>query len=149
MTQPFSDDFKHIADSMGINLYQRFTLNEASLFLRCPEAEITTLVRRQRINSLSVVRGQVEFFGYQLLEYVLGQVTEHQIAPATLAASSSGQDDQILRAKEVQAMTGLSRTTLWRYEKDGLFPARLNLGVGAVGWLKSDVVTWMNQRAGS
>ena len=34
-----------IADDMGIALYQKFSLNEASLFLRCPASDIISLGR--------------------------------------------------------------------------------------------------------
>jgi len=33
----FPDNYERIANDMGIALYQRFSLNEAALFLRCPE----------------------------------------------------------------------------------------------------------------
>lgn len=39
----------------------------------------------------------------------------------------------LLRRPQVQQRTGLSRTTLYEYIKDGEFPAPVRLGTRAVG----------------
>ena len=44
-------------------------------------------------------------------------------------------NSSIFRLPKVLEMTGLSRTTVWRYVKAGTFPAPLKLGPRAVGWL--------------
>ncbi len=44
------------------------------------------------------------------------------------------------------AMTGLSRTTLWRMENKGEFPRRVSLGENSVGWRLSEVENWMRER---
>jgi prophage regulatory protein len=41
----------------------------------------------------------------------------------------------ILRRPQVEARTGLSRSTLYQYIQDGLFPRPVSLGARAVGWL--------------
>jgi len=51
--------------------------------------------------------------------------------------------DQVLRWPKVREMTGKSRTTIWRDEKEGRFPKRVKLGVRAVGWLRSDLEAWL------
>jgi len=48
-----------------------------------------------------------------------------------------------LRTKEVQEMTGLSRTTLWRLERKGDFPDRVALSSASVGWKLSEVESWL------
>ena len=135
---------EHIAHSMGIALYQRFTLQEASLFLRCSQTELNQLINQDKINHIQVTAKKHEFFGYQLLEYILSQTTNNPIQPAQQQHPSS--IDHILRAKEVQAMTGLSRTTLWRMENKGEFPRRVSLGTGSVGWRQSEVHAWQASR---
>ena len=115
---------------MGVALYQRFTLNEVSLFLRCPVDDIKRLVQKNGINYISVGKDLPEFFGYQLLEFLLGQATQNTFEANTPESSP----DRILRAKEVKEITGLSRTTLWRLENKSDFPRRVSLGVGSVGW---------------
>jgi predicted DNA-binding transcriptional regulator AlpA len=52
----------------------------------------------------------------------------------------------ILRTTDVIRLTGLSRTTLWRFERNGRFPARLRLGPNSVGWLDNEVLHWIEAR---
>ena len=54
---------------------------------------------------------------------------------------------QLLRFKAVQQAVSLSRTTIWRLEKEGRFPARRQLSANAVGWIKQDVENWVQSRA--
>ncbi len=53
---------------------------------------------------------------------------------------------RVLRTPEVLELTGLSRTTIWRFERNDGFPPRLRLGPNAVGWFEDDVVTWLHSR---
>ncbi len=142
MEPPFSNDLKEIADSMGIALYQRFTVAEASLFLRCPIDDVKQLQRQRKIDSINITDTQFEFFGYQLLQHLLNGVTHNK--PHLGVPDNT--PDRIIRAKEVQEMIGISRTTLWRMEKKGEFPRRVSLGVGSVGWRLGEVKQWINQR---
>ena len=52
----------------------------------------------------------------------------------------------ILRRKQVELRTGLSRSTIYQYIKDGAFPKPVHLGPRAVGWLESEVSEWITQR---
>src|SRR5262249_43579000 len=52
----------------------------------------------------------------------------------------------VLRRKDVQALTGLSRSTIYQYVKDGAFPKPVALGPRAVGWLESEVTEWVAGR---
>ena len=52
----------------------------------------------------------------------------------------------ILRRRQVEQRTGLSRSTLYQYIKDGFFPKPVPLGPHAVGWLESDVSDWIATR---
>ena len=52
----------------------------------------------------------------------------------------------ILRRKQVQARTGLSRSTIYLYIKAGLFPKPVALGPWAVGWIESEVSDWIAER---
>lgn len=54
---------------------------------------------------------------------------------------------KIMRRKEVLQAVGASNATLWRWEKDGFFPARRQLSPGgSVGWLSSEVEEWIKNR---
>ena len=52
----------------------------------------------------------------------------------------------ILRRPQVQQRTGLSRSTLYQYIKDGEFPKSIALGPRSVGWLESDISDWIAER---
>ena len=39
-------------------------------------------------------------------------------------------------------MTGLPRSTLYFFVKQGTFPAPIKIGVRSVGWLESDIAAW-------
>jgi prophage regulatory protein len=52
----------------------------------------------------------------------------------------------ILRRRAVERKTGLTTSTLYRFIKNGQFPAPIKLGVQAVGWLESDIEEWLSSR---
>ena len=52
---------------------------------------------------------------------------------------------RILREPEVLKMVGLSRVTIWRWQRDGKFPKRRRLGASAVGWLETEVEEWIEE----
>ena len=52
----------------------------------------------------------------------------------------------ILRRRLVEQRTGLSRSTLYQYMKDGAFPKPVQRGLRAVGWLESDISKWIAAR---
>jgi len=52
----------------------------------------------------------------------------------------------ILRRREVERMTGLSRTTIWRLERGGDFPQRVQLSANSVGWRSNEVHAWIEAR---
>jgi prophage regulatory protein len=55
-------------------------------------------------------------------------------------------EQMILRLPNVKAITGLSRSTIYLRMSEGAFPKHINLGSRAVGWLKTEVSDWMEQR---
>ena len=52
----------------------------------------------------------------------------------------------ILRARDVVGATGLSRSTIYQMIKTNDFPRPIRLGKRAVGWLQSDIISWLDQR---
>ncbi|MFH0781320.1 MAG: AlpA family transcriptional regulator [Pseudomonadota bacterium] len=49
----------------------------------------------------------------------------------------------ILRLKQVQGRTGLSRSTIYDRMGKGTFPYSISLGARAVGWLESEINAWL------
>jgi len=54
--------------------------------------------------------------------------------------------DRTIRERECRDLTGLCRTTRYQLEKKGEFPSRRNLGGRAIGWLHSDIQSWLAAR---
>ena len=54
--------------------------------------------------------------------------------------------DRLLKLPYVLALTGLSRSTMYRMLKDGDFPRPVQLGKRAVAWRESDVIAWIDGR---
>jgi prophage regulatory protein len=50
---------------------------------------------------------------------------------------------RIMRLNEVKAVTGLSKTTIYRFEKEGRFPSRVSLGERSMGWFEDDVQAFL------
>ena len=71
---------------------------------------------------------------------------------AAIGRASAG-DGRLLRINEVLRLTGIkSRTTLWRLEGAGQFPARVKLsGVNgrAVAWHEREIRRWIGERQAS
>ncbi len=58
-------------------------------------------------------------------------------------ANTHQEKSYILRRKEVEKRTGLSRSTIYLYIQDGTFPKPINLGPRAVGWLDNEIDAWL------
>ena len=58
------------------------------------------------------------------------------------------QPDRIVREGECQRISGASRATRWRWEREGRFPKRLRTGPNSVGWRLSELVRWIDGVAG-
>ena len=52
--------------------------------------------------------------------------------------------NKILRLPQVKSQTGLSRSTIYLRIKNKEFPESISLGGRAVGWLESDIQTWVD-----
>ncbi|EAW9081557.1 AlpA family phage regulatory protein [Salmonella enterica] len=59
-----------------------------------------------------------------------------------------GETERLVREEERRKMTGLSRSTVWRLEREGSFPKRKQTGKNSCAWLMSDLLLWMNERSG-
>lgn len=54
--------------------------------------------------------------------------------------------DSFMRSREVQHATGLSRSTIWRVEKAGVFPPRHHLSAHIAGGLQCEIEQWLKSR---
>ena len=53
---------------------------------------------------------------------------------------------QIMRPKEVCRAIGVSRSTLERWRRNGVFPPPQQLGPQVVGWRTAAVEKWLSER---
>ena len=53
---------------------------------------------------------------------------------------------RILRRREVEARTGLSRSTIYAQMAEGKFPRPVKLGKRAVGWTEQAISDWLASR---
>ncbi len=52
----------------------------------------------------------------------------------------------ILRRKQVEARTGLSRSSIYLRVSEGTFPKPISLGSRAVGWVETELNDWLAAR---
>ena len=55
-------------------------------------------------------------------------------------------EDRILPWSQVKVVCGLSRTTVWRMQKTGDFPACVQVSQNRVGWWQSELLAWRRAR---
>lgn len=53
---------------------------------------------------------------------------------------------RVIRKPELLSRVPLSDPTIWRLEKAGKFPKRLQLGAASVGWLEEEIEEWLAER---
>jgi prophage regulatory protein len=46
-----------------------------------------------------------------------------------------------------EKLDGVSSVTVWRWEKDGVFPKRVKIGPNTTGWIESEVDDFLTERA--
>lgn len=53
---------------------------------------------------------------------------------------------KLIRLQQVMEMTGLGRSTIYKYISEDWFPKPVPLGGRSVGWLESEVQDWVLAR---
>lgn len=61
-------------------------------------------------------------------------------------ANTNQEKLSILRRKQDEKKTGLSRSTIYLRIQEGTFPKPINLGERAVGWLDNEIEEWLAAR---
>jgi prophage regulatory protein len=54
-----------------------------------------------------------------------------------------------IRLEQVKARTGLSRSTLYAYIRDGRFPSSVTISDRCVAWVESEIDEWIAERIAS
>ena len=53
---------------------------------------------------------------------------------------------RFIRLPQVIEMTGLGKTTIYRWINQGIFQKQIQIGGKSVVWNERDVIAWMNQQ---
>lgn len=54
--------------------------------------------------------------------------------------------EKLLRRREVEEMTGLSRSSIYRLMRAQEFPVAIKVGPAAVRWKEGDITGWLESR---
>lgn len=65
---------------------------------------------------------------------------------STETKSSTTTQYRLLRRKEVEVITGLSRSSIYAMMKKGSFPKQLKIGQRAVAWREQEISGWIKDR---
>jgi prophage regulatory protein len=52
----------------------------------------------------------------------------------------------MIKLKEVQKMTSLSRSSIYAYIDKGIFPTQVKLGARSVAWKNEEIIAWLESR---
>ncbi|WP_432722275.1 AlpA family transcriptional regulator [Jeongeupia wiesaeckerbachi] len=66
---------------------------------------------------------------------------QHTLTPEPQVSAPAS--SRILRLKQVIAITGLARSSIYRAEGAGRFPHRVKLGPNSVGWRSDEIEAWL------
>jgi prophage regulatory protein len=69
-------------------------------------------------------------------------------AAAVLSVPDRARSLKLLRFPAVRERTGLSRSTIWRLEREGDFPKHRRISANAVAWVEDEVLSWIQSRVG-
>jgi prophage regulatory protein len=78
-----------------------------------------------------------------------GQVANSPNGSPARPGGSPGPDPppaRLLRFPAVRERTGLSRSTIWRLERGGLFPRHRQISLNAVAWSEKEIVQWIQSK---
>ena len=53
---------------------------------------------------------------------------------------------QFIRRKEVEELTGLSRTAIYDRMREGLFPKSVALSPKTIRWVKGEIIKWIEEQ---
>lgn len=62
------------------------------------------------------------------------------------SASPAGSDDRLIPWGEVNRLTSLSRTSVWRLSRLGRFPKPVRISTGRSAWSEAAVRSWIRAR---
>jgi prophage regulatory protein len=79
-----------------------------------------------------------------LFLHLLSVSTTTRMVP--MNSNSSQNQARFIRLEQVKARTGLSRSTLYAYIREGRFPSPVTISTRCVAWVESEIDDWISKR---
>lgn len=102
------------------------------------------------IRELQLLQKHIVAFKVQLKDKEISDKIRSQILPQALSLESHSkrekQASDLIRIKEVMAMTGVSRTFIYTHRKAGDFPEPVYLSSKSIAWVRSSVDDWIQSK---
>jgi prophage regulatory protein len=81
-----------------------------------------------------------------LLGFLFGELKMKSIPHSTPALVAQHQQTALIRRKEVERLTALSRSRIYALMASGQFPKPVALGAMSVAWLEIEIREWIASR---
>ncbi len=78
----------------------------------------------------------------------MNHVVTFRHKPMEVIMQNKHYTDTFLNQTEVQKKFGISRTTLYRWTRDGNFPKGMRLSSNMLRWKQDDVESWLENKRG-
>lgn len=102
------------------------------------------------IRELQLLQKHILGFKVQLKNKDISDKTRASIPQPTLSYENKPRSDKqpgdLIRIREVMAMTGVSRTFIHKHRKDGDFPEPIHLSSKSIAWVRSSVNGWIKRK---
>ena len=72
--------------------------------------------------------------------------TDTSLPPIELHEKVMTMQDRLLRRRQVEDITGTSRSSIYKMMQNGEFPSPVRIGPAAVRWRSSDIRAWVESR---
>lgn len=81
------------------------------------------------------------------LKRTSAQETATRIIQTSTVSDIAKPKSKVVNTSELLRLTGLSRTTIWRLEREGAFPSRRSMSGKRVAWIRIEVEAWIESRS--
>jgi prophage regulatory protein len=102
------------------------------------------------IKELQLLQKHILSFKFQLRNKEIADKTRAGIPQPIVNYENKSKRDKepndLIRIKEVMAMTGVSRTFIHKYRKEGGFPEPIYLSSRSIAWVRSSVEGWIKSK---
>ena len=70
----------------------------------------------------------------------------HTVETTKTNKEENAMHDRLLRRRDVEKITGMSRSSIYRLMQESEFPRPVRVGPSAVRWKSSDITAWIESR---